>query len=227
MSTAERLFVICSKSGPRPYSRAGIGGFLILSRAMPTMKSRNVLLFGSSLVIIGLGPPANTMSQETALEEVIVTAQKRQERLIDVPVSIAAISGEELQERGLSSIQDIAFAVPGMATREDGPGSYTIFMRGLSNQYGTGALVGMYLDEAPLSLTGFDQLASSVTDLDRLDALKGPQGTLYGQGSVAGAVRYITRDPVLDAFKGSLEASGAFIDGGDNQRTLTGTANLH
>src|SRR5437660_8666806 len=107
MSTAERLFVICSKSWPRPHTRAGKDGFINISRTMPTMKSSNVLLFGSSLVIMGLGPPAITMAQETALEEVIVTAQKRQERLIDVPVSIAAISGEELQERGLSSIQDI------------------------------------------------------------------------------------------------------------------------
>ena len=190
------------------------------------MKSRNVLLFGSSLVIIGLGPPAITMAQETALEEVIVTAQKRQERLIDVPVSIAAISGEELQERGLSSIQDIAFAVPGMATREDGPGSYTIFMRGLSNQYGTGALVGMYLDEAPLSLTGFDQLDSRVMDLDRLEVLKGPQGTLYGQGSVAGVVRYVTKDPVLDALQGRLEASVAAVEGGSGKQSLTGIVNF-
>src|SRR5437879_12551191 len=99
-----------------------------------------------------------------------------------------------------------------MATREDGPGSYTIFMRGLSNQYGTGALVGMYLDEAPLSLTGFDQLDSRVMDLDRLEVLKGPQGTLYGQGSVAGVVSYVTKDPVLDGFPGRLEASVAAVE---------------
>lgn len=179
-----------------------------------------------TLSIAVLAQPAAVMAQELTLEEVIVTAQKREQRLVDVPVAITALSGQELQQRGLSSIQDISFAVPGMAMREDGPGSYTIFMRGLSNQYGSDALVGVYLDEAPLSLTGFDQLDSRVMDLERVEVLKGPQGTLYGQGSVAGAVRYITRDPVLDAFEGSVEGSQAYIDGGDTKETITGIVNI-
>jgi outer membrane receptor protein involved in Fe transport len=172
-----------------------------------------------------LSYPAASLAQEVTLEEIIVTAQKREQRLIEVPVSITALSGQELEQRGLSSIQDISFAVPGMAMREDGPGSYTIFMRGLSNQYGSDALVGVYLDEAPLSLTGFDQLDTRVMDLERVEVLKGPQGTLYGQGSVAGAVRYITKDPVLEAFEGKVEASQAYIDDGDTKETLTGIVN--
>lgn len=185
-------------------------------------KSRHLLMFS----LAALAQPAMTLAQDTALEEIIVTAQKREQRLIDVPVAITALSGDELAQRGLSSIQDISFAVPGMAMREDGPGSYTIFMRGLSNQYGSDALVGVYLDEAPLSLTGFDQLDSRVMDLERVEVLKGPQGTLYGQGSVAGAVRYITKDPVLDVFDGSVEASTAFIDDGDSKESFTGIVNL-
>lgn len=176
--------------------------------------------------LAALAQPAITYAQDPALEEIIVTAQKREERLIEVPVAITAISGVELQQRGLSSVQDISFAVPGLTMREDGPGSYTIFMRGLSNQYGSDALVGVYLDEAPLSLTGFDQLDSRVMDLERVEVLKGPQGTLYGQGSVAGAIRYITKKPRLDAFEGSVEASEAFIDGGDSKETFTGIVNL-
>jgi iron complex outermembrane recepter protein len=170
--------------------------------------------------------PSISTAQEVTIEEIVVTAQKREQRLIDVPVAITALSGEELTQRGLSSVQDISFAVPGMAMREDGPGSYTIFMRGLSNQYGSDALVGVYLDEAPLSLTGFDQLDSRVMDLERVEVLKGPQGTLYGQGSVAGAIRYITKDPVLDAFQGSVEATEAFVDGGDSKEVITGVVNL-
>lgn len=190
-----------------------------------TRKSRHLLMWS----LAAMAQPAMTLAQDatdTTIEEIIVTAQKREQRLIDVPVAITALSGEELAQRGLSSIQDISFAVPGMAMREDGPGSYTIFMRGLSNQYGSDALVGVYLDEAPLSLTGFDQLDSRVMDLERVEVLKGPQGTLYGQGSVAGAVRYITKDPVLDRFEGSVEASEAFIDGGDTKETFTGVVNL-
>jgi outer membrane receptor protein involved in Fe transport len=113
------------------------------------------------LLIVSLAAatvPALANAQDITLEEVIVTAQKREQKLIDVPVAITALSGTELEQRGLSSVQDISFAVPGLTMREDGPGSYTIFMRGLSNQYGSDALVGVYLDEAPLSLSGFDQL---------------------------------------------------------------------
>jgi outer membrane receptor protein involved in Fe transport len=171
--------------------------------------------------------PAVAAGQESiTLEEIIVTAQKREQKLIDVPVAITALSGVELEQRGLSSVQDISFAVPGLTMREDGPGSYTIFMRGLSNQYGSDALVGVYLDEAPLSLTGFDQLDSRVMDLQRVEVLKGPQGTLYGQGSVAGAIRYITNKPQLDRFEGKLEVSETFIDEGDTKETFTGVLNV-
>jgi len=190
------------------------------------MKSYNRALSGYGLAALSLAVPAISLADDRVLEEVVVTAQKREERLIDVPMSITAISGEELIERGLNSVQDLSFAVPGMATREDGPGSYTIFMRGLSNQYGNGALVSLYLDEAPLSLTGFDQMDVRPLDIDRVEVLKGPQGTLYGQGAVAGAIRYITKDPVLNAYQGSVEASVAAVDGGAGKRTETGVVNL-
>ena len=190
------------------------------------MKSPRALHFGSALVLVGLAQPGFTIGAELGLEEVVVTAQKREERLVDVPMSITAISGTDLEELGVKSIQDLSFAVPGVATREDGPGSYTIFMRGLSNQYGNGALVGVYLDEAPLSLTGFDQMDSRPFDLDRVEVLKGPQGTLYGQGAVAGAVRYITKDPVLNAYQGSIEASAAMVQDGSGKRIETGMVNL-
>lgn len=182
-----------------------------------------------SLTIVAVVQPITGLAQDQegrALQEVVVTAQKREERLIEVPMSITAISGVDLEQKGISSIQDISFAVPGMALREDGPGSYTIFMRGLSNQYGFDALVGVYLDEAPLSLTGYDQLDSRVLDLERVEVLKGPQGTLYGQGALAGAVRYITKAPRLDAFEGRIEASESFVTDGETKETLTGIVNI-
>src|SRR5689334_6939886 len=134
----------------------------------------------TTLALLTAVPPIAALADENTLEEVVVTANKREERLIEVPMSITAISGTEIEQRGFVNVQDLSFSVPGMAMREDGPGSYTIFMRGLSNQYGTGALVGVYLDEAPLSLTGFDQLDGRMYDMERVEVLKGPQGTLYG-----------------------------------------------
>lgn len=165
-------------------------------------------------------------AETASLEEVVVTAQKREERLVDVPMSISVLSGEVLADRGFVNIQDLALAVPGMAMREDGPGVYAIFMRGLSNQYGTGALVGLYLDETPISLTGYDQLDTRYYDMERVEVLKGPQGTLYGQGSVAGAVRYITKRPVLNEFQGSVEATAASVSGGEDKETVTGMVNI-
>jgi outer membrane receptor protein involved in Fe transport len=165
------------------------------------------------------------MAQELVVEEVIVTAQKREQRLVDVPVAITALGGEEIAQKGLLNIQDIAFAVPGMALREDGPGSYQIFMRGLSNQYGSDALVGVYLDEAPVTLSGFDQLDVRPVDLERVEVLKGPQGTLYGQGSVAGAIRYITKSPDLNEWGGSISAQESFISGGDSREVISGVLN--
>ena len=177
-------------------------------------------------LLAAAAPVAGFAADESSLQEVVVTAQKREQRLIEVPMTITAISGAELEQRGFVNLQDLAFSVPGVAMREDGPGSYTIFMRGLSNQYGNGALVGVYLDEAPLSLTGFDQLDSRMYDLERVEVLKGPQGTLYGQGAVAGAIRYISKAPVLDSFEGSVQASEAFVDSGDSKQTFTGVVNV-
>ena len=171
-----------------------------------------------------LAPSA--LAETVRLGEVIVTAQKREQALKDVPMAVTAIQGEELEVRSLNSIQDIGFAVPGMAMREDGPGSYTIFLRGLSNQYGYDALVGVYLDEATVTISGYDQMDVRVLDLERIEILKGPQGTLYGQGMIAGAVRYITNKPRLDAFEGRLEATAAWVSDGDSKEGLTGVVNI-
>lgn len=183
------------------------------------------LTYITALAVVTATTSVSTMAQELVVEEIIVTAQKRQQRLVDVPVAITAISGGELEQKGLKDIQDISFAVPGMALREDGPGSYQLFMRGLSNQYGSDALVGVYLDEAPLTLTGFDQLDARPLDLERVEVLKGPQGTLYGQGSVAGAIRYITKSPDLAEFGGSIEAQESFVSGGDSREVITAVFN--
>src|SRR5436190_893348 len=186
-------------AGARSLGARGLGP----RRGIARMTTRSAA-FGFGLVMaINLAPVA-VRADEGALQEVVVTAQKRQERLIDVPMTLNVVKGVELEQQSLQTMQDLSFAVPGMTTREDGPGTYTIFMRGVSNDYGTGALVGQYLDEVPVSLTGYDQLDVRVMDLDRVEVLKGPQGTLYGQGSVAGTVRYITRDPVLNAYQGRI-----------------------
>jgi len=187
-----------------------------------TMRSASILW----LLIVTCVVPQLVQADEEELQEVVVTAQKRQERLVDVPMALTVVSGPELAQKTLQSMQDLSFAVPGMTTREDGPGSYTIFMRGVSNDYGTGALVGQYLDEVPVTLTGYDQLDVRPLDLERVEVLKGPQGTLYGQGSVVGTVRYITEAPDLHEYAGRIEGDFATIDSGSGQQIFRGIANL-
>ncbi|MEM9421749.1 MAG: TonB-dependent receptor [Pseudomonadota bacterium] len=158
---------------------------------------------------------------------ITVTAFKRgEQRLEDVPIAITAIGGAELEQRGISAITDLQHAVPGLTMREDGPGSNTIFLRGVVNQYGNGPVVGQYLDELPVTITAADQLDVRAFDLKRIEVLKGPQGTLYGQGSVAGTVRYITKKPVLNSFEGSVSVSSALVEDGDAQWEVTGVTNI-
>ncbi|MBV7255292.1 TonB-dependent receptor [Pacificimonas sp. WHA3] len=177
----------------------------------------SVMAFAAPVAAQSTGAPASDDidDAEAGTDVIVVTAAKRVQDVIDVPIAIATISGDELEQRGIGTVSDLQFAVPGMTMREDGPGSNTIFLRGIVNQYGNGAVVGQYLDELPMTLTAFDQLDVRAHDLERVEVLKGPQGTLYGQGSVAGTVRYITKKPVLDAFEGSLAATLSAVDGGD------------
>lgn len=182
----------------------------------------------ASILALAQAGPALAQSGESrdALNEIVVTAQKREQTLIEVPMAISVVGGEELGERGIENVQDLSFAVPGLTMREDGPGSYTIFLRGLANQSGSGALVTQYLDEAPLSLSGYDQLSPIPLDLERVEVLKGPQGTLYGQGSAGGTIRYITNAPDATQFEGRAEGQLYSVAQGETGGSVTGVINL-
>jgi len=183
----------------------------------------------SCVSAIALMPAVALAAEDTSggeLSEVIVTAQKREQRLIDVPMAVSVLGGEELAQRGIQSVQDLSFAVPGLTMREDGPGSYTIFLRGLANQSGSGALVSQYLDEVPLSLSGYDQLSPVALDLQRVEVLKGPQGTLYGQGSAGGTIRYITNRPKLDRVEGNVEGTVYGVGHGEMGGRALGVINV-
>src|SRR6185312_736862 len=153
------------------------------------------------------------------LEEVIVTAQKREERLIDVPIAISTFTGDELQKRGLVRLDDFAYAVPGLSIQNSGF-EHRIVLRGVSNFAGSNSsLIGMYLDEANATSTRSAQLDMSTLDLERVEVLRGPQGTLYGEGSLGGTIRFITRDPTLDRVTTSSDLEASFTqDGQPGQR---------
>ena len=154
-------------------------------------------------------PPTRTM----ALEEVVVTAQKRSESLQDVPFSVVAVTSENMQRSGSSNIVDLARNVPGLAITDLGPGQSQVAIRGISagqvvrDQAGVKESVGIYLDESPISVALFTP-DLDLFDLERFEVLRGPQGTLFGAGSSSGTVRYITAQPKLGTMEGALQLGG-------------------
>jgi iron complex outermembrane recepter protein len=166
----------------------------------------------SSDISVGTQASQNSPQGSTSLSEIIVTAQKRQERLQDVPASISVISGQELVDKDLTSLTDYASYIPGLNAVNGGtPGQSRIVIRGISTgDVGQPPLVGTYVDDVPIgSSTGFtrgSQFAVDLLpyDLDRIEVLKGPQGTLYGASTMGGLVKYVLRDPDLQEYSGSV-----------------------
>ena len=158
--------------------------------------------------------------QPVSLQAVVVTATLREQELADVPFSIAAPSAQLLRARGADNIEAIAANVAGLSVQNLGPGQSQIAIRGASagqiarDQPGVKEQAGVYLDDSPISLSLFTP-DLDLFDLSRVEVLRGPQGTLFGSGSVAGTVRYITNQPELGIRSTFGEVGGQWIHGGD------------
>jgi iron complex outermembrane receptor protein len=157
-------------------------------------------------------------SEATSLQEIVVTAEKRESTVQQTPFSITAISGDQLQQRGLNSLEDVAIQTPGISMKQFAPGETEYEMRGLPSTGGSSATVGLYLNEIPMaapanSFQGKAMIDPTLFDLQRVEVLRGPQGTLYGAGSMGGTIRIITAPPVFNSFQAA------------SQTILSGTAN--
>ena len=159
-------------------------------------------------------------SLEAALsEEITVTAMKRESTVLDVPFSMAAPTEQDLRDRGVEDIEGVAANVGGFTVQNLGPGQSQVAMRGVSagqivrDQPGVKEQVGVYLDESVISLSLFTP-DIDLFDVTRVEVLRGPQGTLFGSGSLSGTVRYITNQPELNITKGIAEVGGSVIGGG-------------
>jgi outer membrane receptor protein involved in Fe transport len=168
-----------------------------------------------AFLLAGLSAPALAQSEPTVDEtatgagDILVTASKREERLTDLPFAITAIGQRELTDRGAIDIRDIQFTVPSLNIQEQTPGSNRIQLRGINAGAGTGLpVVSTYVDEVGITI---DQQqrdgAFPLVDLERIEVLRGPQGTLYGEGAMAGTIRYITRNPSLTDVDGFVEGN--------------------
>ena len=153
------------------------------------------------------------------LAEVTITAEKRVSTVQDTPISITAVSGDELRERGIADFDALAQSTPGVSLKSEGPGQTEVELRGMTSSGGNSPTVGFYLDDIPLTAPAGAQngkvvIDPALYDLNRVEVLRGPQGTLYGSGSMGGTVRLITNQPDPSAFHATAESVLSGTDGG-------------
>jgi iron complex outermembrane recepter protein len=152
------------------------------------LRSVSVLIFCGASVGVAFAQQA----VPEQLQEIVVTAQKRESTVQSTPLSITALTGQDLVDRGLTDIASIVQSVPGVSMRTSGPGQTELEIRGLTSSGGNSATVGFYLDDIPLSAPASAQngkvvIDPNLYDLNRIEVLRGPQGTLYGSPTKCGA----------------------------------------
>lgn len=197
-------------------------------------KIKKGLLASVSAFLLGVGGNGAAIAQNKAdgvssseFDTIIVTAQKREQNINEVPISIVALSGDELSARQIDNFETLGLAVPGLSVQDDGAFNRRIFLRGVGNTSGSSPTVGLYLDE--VSLTGGvnnSQIDVRPYDVQRVEVLRGPQGTLFGDGSVGGTIRFVSNSPELDEVSGSATASGSFTEDGAPSQKAIGVLNI-
>ena len=175
-------------------------------------------LWGAMLAL----PAATGWSEESEplIEEVIVTATYRETSLMDTPQAISAVTSSLVEDMGAQSMEDIYTMIPGLSMQgaQSGNNRYTI--RGVTSQTGetgyyiTSAMIGVYLDGTPVTaaLGPDNQISGQLFDLERVEVLKGPQGTLFGEGSQGGTIRYLYNQPDPDGFDFAMNASLSHLE---------------
>jgi outer membrane receptor protein involved in Fe transport len=162
---------------------------------------------------------ATTENASGSLEEIVVTASKRVSTVQDTPISISAVTGSDLLARGVDSLATLAQGTPGVSLKSEGPSQTEIEMRGMTSSGGNSATVGFYLDDIPLAgpasaQNGHVVIDPDLYDLNRIEILRGPQGTLFGSGSMGGTVRLISNQPNLSQFQSTAQSVLSGTDGG-------------
>lgn len=175
--------------------------------------------------------PAFDAANRAQLQEIVVTAQKREEKLHDVPMGITAISSDELQKEQLISLADLQSKVPGLSLTNIEPGITRLTLRG-QNVGGVGSTVTTYIDDTPFGSSnalanGFGFSGDFDTwDMQRIEVLRGPQGTLYGAGSEGGLLKYVTNAPDPSQFAAAVQAGGEGVAHGGTDGSGKGMINI-
>lgn len=195
--------------------------------------SRGLVAGGSAGALALLSGITNVHAAEdmTTIAEIIVTAQKRSEALVDVPISISVVDGGALERQNAANFQDYLNLVPGLQLNQSTPGNGRLVMRGI-NTGGVAATVAVYVDETPFgSSTGLVNggvLAGDFDafDMQRIEVLRGPQGTLYGANSLSGVLKFATNPPQTDSFETRVRVGMESVEHGDIGYTGTAMVNV-
>ena len=188
-----------------------------------------VWVLGGTLADVAIAQQSS--SDAGQLEDIVVTAEKREATIETTPISLTAVSGADILNRGLTDLASLMQSVPGVSIRTSGPGMTEFEMRGVASNGGNSPTVGFYLDDTPLTAPaatneGKIVISPDLYDLNRVEVLRGPQGTLYGSGSMGGTIRVIPNAPNPDGFESSVEAKFADTDHGGFDHGENGMVNL-
>ncbi|MCW4460896.1 TonB-dependent receptor [Sphingomonas sp. BT-65] len=186
------------------------------------------MMAGSSLAAMSAAHAQDKPQGQTAAsadpqpysDDIVVTAQKREERLLSVPVPVTAVSADRLLSEGRTRIEDYFSQVPGLSLLASGSGQNTLAIRGISTSSSTNPTVGIVIDDVPFGASSVTSYSSRLipdldpSDLARIEVLRGPQGTLYGASSMGGLLKYVTVAPSTAGVSGRVQANIEQIDGG-------------
>ncbi|MDB6084624.1 MAG: hypothetical protein JWN43_2505 [Gammaproteobacteria bacterium] len=178
-----------------------------------------------------VGIAQQSRSDAPQLEEIIVTAEKRESTVQTTPISLTAVSGQDIRDRGLTDLGGLVQSVPGVSIRTSGPGMTEFEMRGVASTGGNSPTVGFYYDDTSLtapsaSNEGKIVISPALYDLARIEVLRGPQGTLYGSGSMGGTIKVVPNAPNPAAFDASAEVVFGDTDHGGFNHAENAMVNL-
>jgi outer membrane receptor protein involved in Fe transport len=192
---------------------------------------RFVLTPLAAAVVVALSPAGPALGQDdeaARIDEILVTGTKREMNLQDIAQSIDVLSAIELSRMGAKDIQDTLRAIPSVNLTALQPGQNSLTMRGISSgayNYYTEAQAAVYMDEQPMTFSS-QQVGVRNADMNRIEMLPGPQGTLFGSSSQTGTLRYITNKPQMNAFGGNVEGRWGSTEGGEDSYSLTAVLNI-
>lgn len=196
-----------------------------------SMNYLNWPMLGAALLTL-VSPTAEVLAEQPQLEEIVVTAERRTQNPQDVATALQVFTGRVLEQRGADGFDDYVLSVPGLSFRDQGAGATRIAIRGVSNVAASDfgitspvSTVGLYLNDVPIQ--GTSQLPNlTLYDLEQIEVLKGPQGTLYGEGAMGGAIRMTLAGPDPTAFSARGELVGSFTGEGGLNNAVRAALNI-